>query len=273
MTEYRRGAVLNGWPSRWPLAGAQRKAKRGIIRSMSARSMIRAGFQISNSPADFDCMTVLSFRERHPDAKKCLREWCLAMQLNNPTSTPWGWATEFQTRGMVHYHIIHTTAHLRVSHPHLGLRWQTVQRRGRPQSVLRGRLGDIMANLWIRIVGDSSEEFLRFQRGGICTKMDKPELTGAYLGGYIGKLAQKSLPDWEPPQGRWWWLSPAARPVAGVTRKVVEYPLARIHHLLHDKSVLDGKLGDEVARSIDVIDSANPAAGRHDERTLSQEGK
>lgn len=246
-TLYRRGAKVTGWPSRWPEASGRQKGKRGIIRSMSIRSMIRAAWQITNSPADFDLMTVLTFRDSHPSPKACLRAWCLEMMLNTPAETPWGWATEFQERGIVHYHIIHTTAHLRVTHPERGLRWHQVTRKGRKKSVLQGWLGRYMQDAWIRLVGDTSSEFLRFQRGGITERMEKPELTGLYLGGYVGKRAQKILPDFEPPQGRWWWLSPSARPIAGQVARLTSWPHEKAHHLVHDHSALINHLDFDIS--------------------------
>ena len=253
-TEYRHGAVVNGWPSRWPSNGNPQKGKRGIVRSMSARSMIRASFQISNSPADFDLMTVLTFRQAHPNPKECLRAWCLKIGLNTPAGTPWGWAMEYQERGIVHYHIIHTLTHLRDRYDKWPPRWNIVMRKGHYRSVLQGNLGRHLQNEWIKTVGDTSTEFRRFQYGGITERMDRPDLTARYLGGYIGKAAQKMLPDSEPPNGRWWWLSEAARPIVGKTYVLDNYPLDRPHHLVFDKAKLftegTGRLTEVVPPSV-----------------------
>jgi hypothetical protein len=237
-TEFRHGAIVTGWPSRWPLSSARQKGKRGIIRSMSARSRIRAAWCIANSPKDFDLMTTLTFRERHPEAKECLRAWCLAARLNRPEQVPWGWAMEFQERGVVHFHIVHRTEQLFRDFKISWAKWAWYERRGQQREILQGRLGKLLQDMWIAAVGDETQEFLRFQRGGITERMSKPELTARYLGGYLGKGAQKNLPEDEPPQGRWWWLSPAARPLPGKTLPVLTWPLEKPHRLIHDKAKL-----------------------------------
>lgn len=237
-TEYRHGAVIDGWPSRWPIHSGHPKPKRGLIRSMSVRSQIRAAFQISNSPANFDLMTTLTFRVSHPEPKESLRQWCLSCLLNQPPDPAWGWAMEFQARGVVHYHVIHNLAQLTRDLPQLWVEWSEFKRKGQPRKVLQGSLGRRMQDWWIAAVGDSSSEFLRFQRGGITEMVARPELTGRYLGSYVAKAAQKTLPDCEPPQGRWWWLSEAARPTPGRVITLKVWPFDRIHRLIHDKNRL-----------------------------------
>lgn len=238
LTEYRHGGIITGWPSRWPMASNKTKGKRGIIQSMSSRSMIRAGWQIANSPCDFDLMTTLTFRDASPNPKECLRQWCLDVGLNARPNIGWGWAMEYQGRGVVHYHVIHQMQQLTRDWPDMTPEWDTVTRKGHPRRILQGRMGRKLQDLWIARVGDTSSAFHRFQRGGITESSANPEATALYLGGYIGKLAQKQLPDSEVPQGRWWWLSEAARPVAGQVHVLTEYPLDRPHHLVHDKKKL-----------------------------------
>ena len=235
-TYYRRGAVVDGWPSRWPSFGGRPRPPRGEIESQTVRSMIRARFSLQNSPADFELMTTLTFRVGHSDPKAALRQFCVEMGYGQVSSEPWGWVMEFQRRGVVHFHLVSTYAHLALAFPGKPHRFDPLHRGRTSRLVLRGSVGKEIAQIWIKAVGDRTSEFRRFQEGGIVEAVAKPELTAVYLSSYLGKAEQKQLPSDHPNLGRWWWLSQGARPKPESEATLFKWPFDRVHHLVFDKS-------------------------------------
>nr|CRY96403.1 hypothetical protein [uncultured prokaryote] len=183
-------------------------------------------------------MTTLTFRLRVEEAKETFRSWCVAMVALGILGEFWGWVQEFQERGVVHYHVLHTLQDLLSVYEPCEVRFETVRRKKKLTDVLRGTAGADIAETWIRTVNDPSLEFHRFQRGGITEKFRNPAAMGYYFGRYVAKAAQKTLPDSEPPQGGWWWTSPASKPKIGPEEIVTVWPFERPHHFLFDSSVI-----------------------------------
>jgi len=239
-TYYRRGAVVTGWPSRWPSTSGERIHRRGIIRNATVRTLIRAGFAIANAPVDFDLMTTLTFRERPAEAKKALRAFCSSETIKPMLGAAWGWVQEFQERGVVHYHLLHTKEALAGHWEPGDTPWRTVGKGKRARTVLGGLAEQDIAEEWMSATGDNSYKSHRYNFGGITEVMRDPAAAGAYLGNYFSKMGQKQLPEDEPPQGRWWWLHPslAAKPIGESI--LLEWPFDRPHHLVFDKRKLPG---------------------------------
>ena len=235
----RRGAVVSGWPSRWPCQGSAPRPTRGKITHASIRSLIRGGWQIANSPTDWTLMTTLTFQGRVENAKEVFRDFCSRLVARNVLGAEWGWVQEYQERKVVHYHLIHTERALTTAICTGPTRWRVVRRKGRPVSVLAGLAGEYLAEEWMDCLPYVTPEIVRFNTGGICEQIAKPELAGWYLGRYASKMSQKQLPEGEPPNGRWWWLSPAARPIMGEEVIVDYWPFERPHKLLFDARHID----------------------------------
>jgi hypothetical protein len=237
-TLMRRGAVVTGWPSRWPSAASYRTHTRGIIRSASVRTLIRGGFQIANAPVDFDLMTTLTFRDRPENAKEALRHWCCRVELFAGPEVAWGWVQEYQQRGVVHYHVLHRQEDLANLDSEAIPVFRAVGHGKAAKTVLSGRLEAFIAETWMNCIGDRSMQTRRFNYGGITEVIKNPAAIGTYLGRYLAKLGQKTLPEGELPQGRWWWLSRAARPIPGEVVTLTSWPYARPHHLVYSHDIL-----------------------------------
>lgn len=238
-TTFRRGALLSGWPSRYPFQDLTSRRSRGCIRSQSTRSLIRAGFAISNSPVDWEVMITLTFRVAHSNPRGCLIHFMRRLWGRLISEVDVCWFREYQARGVVHYHLLTTEDALAVGLYPLPLPWRSVRRGGRDVRLVTGGLDRFVSRAWIEAVGDLDPGFLAFQTGGIVELLDKPEEAGKYLGSYAGKIAQKTLPDNEVPDGRWWWMSPACTPQPLGVFHVEQYPFDRPHRLVHDASRLE----------------------------------
>ena len=153
-TPFRRGAIITGWPSRWPNKIGPAKNLRGIIRSASVRSLIRGGFAVANSPIDFDAMTVLTFRQAPERAKAALRHFCTASGLFDAPEAAWGWFQEFQERGVVHYHVLHRQQDLAGNSIGAPVEWRPQRRKGVDREVLSGPLEKLVCETWLAATRD-----------------------------------------------------------------------------------------------------------------------
>lgn len=230
---YRRGCLVTGWPQRWPRRAAT--GRRGVIRHQSRRSLIRASWAISNTEADFSLFSTLTFREPHKDPKACLRSFIRTSLGLDPCRHPYAWVQEYQTRGVVHYHLLWNYADS-IMQEGFGYpeTYRDVVRRKQSVRVLSGDAEAYLIREWVSLVGDYDPKFLRFQSGGVHERVTNPELAGTYLGSYAGKEGQKRLPDGEAPQGRWWYISDAAKPVPRRTVTVDAWLDKKPHKLVHN---------------------------------------
>lgn len=232
-TQYRHGAITEGWPPRWPRCSSA-NVPRGTIKSQSKRSLIRAAWNITNAEADFDVFSTLTFRVKHRDPKECLRRFLrLALGLDGLTSR-YAWVQEYQERGIVHYHVLWCWTDSYFGKQGLIPEWRRLHRRGQDVFVLGGTQERSLVGAWVQATGDTSDAFWKFQTGGVHERVERPELAGKYLGSYAGKEAQKELPDGEAPAGRWWFLSPAAHPVPRGTTVVTQWKAKKPHRLVYD---------------------------------------
>lgn len=238
-TIYRHGAMLEGWPQRWPgKTDARLLARRGTITSQSARSLIRAAFAIRAAEVDWKYLMTLTFRERKVNHKACLRAFFQGAWRGQAQRYGIAWFLEYQERGVEHYHI------LLADDAMTALCWpetpefRRVWRRGQHISVLGGDAEARVVGMWAESVVDFSEPFMAFQRGGVVEVLQNPESAHNYMASYCRKLSQKTLPEGLQHPGRWWWMSDRARPVPRGTFVVSHYPFEKPHRLVRDASDL-----------------------------------
>ena len=195
-------------------------------------------------------MTTLTFRGGVDGAKECLRRYCSSMVKRKVYGDYWGWVQEYQERGVVHYHVIHCIEDLDNAYELEPSDWRKHKRGNNYVTVASGHLEEELVEPWLAIIPDKSMATVKFNYGGIVECISKPELAGWYLGRYTTKLAQKQLPPGEAPQGRWWWLSPAARPIMGEQEIVTYWPLKKPARFLFDSRRIHGDLDNSHLRNV-----------------------
>jgi hypothetical protein len=153
---------------------------------------------------------------------------------------------EYQSRGVVHYHIFFSASFVH-SNGVVRPEWlQSVVRRGRATSILRGVFDAWCVGAWVRSVGDTSDEFTAFQQGGICEMLRTPDAAARYVAKECSKREQKALPEGIDGGNRWWWLSPEGQPRPEATGVLFDYPLAVPLSRIFDKSQLAANIGNLV---------------------------
>lgn len=179
---------------------------------MSEKSGRRLVFALLNAPRDFGVMATLTFRQRVMDGRVPLREFLSFMRNSPLCGTDYAWVREYQSRGAVHYHFLFERDRL----AELGLisedKLERVCRKGKVRWLVRGELEEWITRWWRASVGDYSDEFWSFQHGGIVELLADGDSAAKYFGSYLGKADQKTLPDDAEKSGRWWFVSPSAKP-------------------------------------------------------------
>ncbi len=151
----------------------------------------------------------------------------------------WGWFREYQTRGVVHYHVILGEGVLAEVFGEDCLVLETVGRGNRRRTVCRGRPEYWIASRWVEAVADLSRAFEEFQFGGIVEILRDCDSPARYLGAYASKASQKRLPDGESFSGRWWYLSAACKLVPVGEFVLWSWPLDYPSSVLWDYRQLD----------------------------------
>jgi hypothetical protein len=209
-----------------------------MIQGMSLKSRLRAAWQFGNAPHDWWAMLTLTFREQPSEPKAAFDTFTRAMRHQFNLRGQWGWIMEYQSRGVVHYHVFFG-ADLCDSLGFLGpIRHESVVRNGKRTSILRGNLDDWIVRQWIRAVGDTSEEFSQFQRGGILEAFRCGNAAAKYIAKEATKREQKELPPGVNGGHRWWWLSKEGTPRPVATGKLHEWPLKQPLSRVFDKHKL-----------------------------------
>lgn len=165
------------------------RGDRGAIRAFSEASRRRLEYLLANVRAEFCCIVTLTYHARCESwegdeernrrivkrSKRDLNRFlcCVRREIGR-----YAWVQEFQARGVVHYHLLCEKA--------------LTQERG--------------AFVWCRATGEADDSAaMRY-----AVKVEAVEsVLGArsYLGRYVGKGRQKSLPTGIDGAGRWWGLS------------------------------------------------------------------
>ncbi len=200
---------------------------------MSTRSRIRCAWTFANAQRDWGAMATLTFavQPRHP--KEALKKLVRRFRLDFGGSWQWAWVMEWQTRGVVHFHLFFERGFV----DSLGYQTQSIVRHGKPVSIIRGPLDDWLTKTWLASVyggggpggaaprpragvsrGSSiplsmeMRRFIDFHQGGIVELLRSPDAAARYVAKEAGKRVQKRLPEGVEAAGRWWWLSPAGKP-------------------------------------------------------------
>lgn len=233
------GVLIAGWPSDYPEREKALGVKRGVVRNASSKSLRRCSFSLQNGPIKWETMITLTFRQRPWDCKVPFRRWQGLMPWSKRQDLGWGWFREYQTRGVVHYHVVLGEGVLSEGFGENPLESEFVGRGKYRREVVRGRAEYWIVSRWIEAVGDHSSEFEKFQWGGIVEILRGRDSPARYLGSYASKAAQKKLPPGELPGGRWWYLSRAATPVPRGTFKLWSWPLDYKSRIIWDYRQLD----------------------------------
>jgi len=232
------GISVSGWPNQFPNASKNERAKRGKILNASPRSLQRASFLIQNYETVWGVMITLTFRSAPTDGRRSFLKWLRGCPWRKIKCAAWGWFREYQSRGVVHYHVILERGLLEKAYFPCAVVVAKVGAGKRVRSVVRGKAEHDIVTRWIKAVGDSSAEFAAFQWGGIVELLKNVDSPGRYLGAYAGKASQKQLPKGEVIHGRWWWMSKGVRLVPRGTFVLWDWPLDYPSSVIWDYRVL-----------------------------------
>lgn len=218
---------------------------RGTIGSMSKKSARRLTCALLDAPKDWGVMVTLTFREVVLDGRPALRRWMRLLRERGLGHLQWGWVREYQARGSVHYHWLWEREGLASA----GLLSEVRPRPYRPGQVSRlvvgGPLERRVVDSWSEAVGDTSQEFQRFQQGGIVELLEHATSAGRYFGSYMAKQEQKTLPAGGEKCGRWWAMSEIAKPKPGKRMWLTGWPFNVPLGTVFDNRKLEGMVSDE----------------------------
>lgn len=240
---YRNSAIIE-WPRNWELNASndRRCSTRNTISDLSKKSAKRLLFAIANAPGHWLAMVTLTFRWCPLDPKKVFRKWVTLMQKQGLCHKGWLWVLEFQERGVPHFHVLFVADELTprgFTNPSYIHR---ISRNGKEISLLRGPFERRCVDAWANAVGDTSDEFLDFQNGGICEILQNADSASRYFGSYFAKHEQKTLPEGHPRIGRWWWCSSDQEPQESATATLKAWPFLIPFGVVFNKTELDGCL-------------------------------
>jgi len=169
--------------------GILQRGRRGRIGKLTRSSLTRLEFIAANAAGRFATLLTLTYHgNQEAGEDEALRNFRIAKRskcdLNRFFSSLRGelgaylWVQEFQARGVVHYHVMCE---------------------GRP-SCERVMLA------WVRATGQLEDEAARKHSVKVDAIRGEHEVR-SYLGRYLGKSRQKSLPEGVSSAGRWWGRS------------------------------------------------------------------
>jgi hypothetical protein len=195
---YARGVVIHGdgrrrvWDEhgvRPVLPGGVTRGDRGLVRAMSRASYRRLEFIACNAAASLRTLITLTYHARAQAwendegrnlrivrrSKRDLNRFlsCLRRELGENL-----WVQEFQERGVIHYHLLCE---------------------GSPS---HGRVTAV----WVRATNEQDDD-AALQYAVRVEAAQGEESVRSYLGRYLGKGRQKSLPAGVGAAGRWWGRS------------------------------------------------------------------
>lgn len=163
---------------------------------------------------------------------------CRKIREMFPHGLQWGWIMEYQSRGVIHYHLFferdwfEATGLLDAQHI------VTVVRRGRETSIIRGPLDRFFVEAWSASTRCKDPAFTRFQNGGIVELFRSPDAAARYVAKESSKKHQKALPAGVDGGRRWWWASPASKPKATAIASLKDWPFSSAYGTVFDKSAL-----------------------------------
>jgi len=233
VTDYKTGSRV-AYPPKSPPCGALGCADRAS-RNQSTKSRLNAAFQLGNAETDWLAMATLTYRSS-PESYVETRAHRVRLldRLRKKWKDPhFGWILEFTQNGAPHYHLFLGSGgelgEAIRAEPTL-----TRQRKGKPVLVFCGDFAQWVAEAWVAIVGDTTDEFRAFQFGGIVEPMRSADAAGRYAAKEAAKRIQKRAP-W--PVLQWFAISRSVRPkpirirrksLADLIADGLESPISRV---------------------------------------------
>jgi hypothetical protein len=169
--------------------GVLHRGRRERVGALTRSSLTRLEFIAANAAGRFASLVTLTYHgEQEPGEDERVRNYRIAKRskkdLNRFLTSvrkelgAYLWVQEFQVRGVVHYHVMCE---------------------GRPME-------ERIALAWVRATGQL-EDLAARKHAVKVDSIRSEEQVRSYLGRYLGKSRQKSLPDGVSAAGRWWGRS------------------------------------------------------------------
>ncbi len=170
--------------------------------TQSEKSRLYAARRMGNADVRWVAMVTLTYGKTWPQDQRDIGRF-LASLTDHFGKFLWAYITEFQDRGVPHYHVFIGTR--------LGTEWgkgwfhdfdlgamlerETWEeriRKGKKTRILNGPISERIAETWIRIADDGTKRFRRFQMGGIVELLRSEIGSALYVAKEAAKRAQKS---------------------------------------------------------------------------------
>jgi hypothetical protein len=217
------------------------------IKDMSKKSRLAASFNFANAPFPWEWMITLTRRKQPQNPKRDFDKFTRALRSTYDMCCQWGWIMEYQTRHVVHHHLFLSSDFVDRNFDRAKLRYRDVTRRRARTTLVAGTFDNWAAAEWIAAVGDTSEDFRRFQMGGIVEVFRLPDAAARYIAKEAGKRCQKQLPPGVQGGCRWWWLSKWGRPIPQGEKVLTHWPFAGFVSRVWQKDQLTPYLQDPPA--------------------------
>lgn len=234
MTCFKVGGIVH-WPIDVARSRSPFETPRGKIHDLSKRSRLRCAWLLANAPKPWGAMAVLTFRTQPSHPKEALKFFVRRFRLDHGNHWQWSWIMEWQSRGVIHFHLFFENAFL----DSLGYHTERLVRHGKETEIIRGNVEDWIVETWCRAVGDATIAFRRFQMGGIVELLRTPDAAARYVAREAGKRTQKQLPEGVEAAGRWWFISRAGKPKPGKTIVIKNYPWPTAYRFIFDRKSLE----------------------------------
>jgi hypothetical protein len=218
--------------------------------SQSAKSRLNCAFKLGNAETDWLAMLTLTYRVNPTsyEETKAHREAFLRRLRRKFPSPDLAWFLEFTLKGTAHYHLFLGSGGALGSALAAAPR-ERVKRAENSVELIRGDPERFFVGWWRDLTSDGSDEWERFQNGGILESVRYPDAAGRYAAKEAGKRVQKEAP-W--PVKSWWYLSRNCRPKL---RKKSTISLAELERLGFQTVVSRIWEGDKLSRNGLEIDA------------------
>jgi hypothetical protein len=201
-------------------------------------------------------MCVLTFESQPSSPKSALKQFVRAFTRASGGKEQWAWIMEWQQRGVIHFHLFFSQSFI----SRVGYWTERKERHGKTTEIIRGPLDEWIQAEWIKATGCNSAKFRRFQAGGIVELLRSPDAAGRYVAKEAGKRTQKRLPPGVTAAGRWWWISPAGKPIATREITMERWPFEKAYHHVFDVAELQRATFRE--RPLTIIRNDHPCSLR-----------
>lgn len=179
----------------------RKPTKRGLVATLSTKSMNRLNFLIQTTTVNFQSMLTLTYLCPPPTGKRAkfhLKGTLEFLKRRCGGKLEYVWFCEFTQVGNVHFHVLLDCQPTEMDRVDLAYYWlkKTNQGQGRYCSLRQRKLQFVLQNIFSVQANEHSWQNIRSENGA-----------KGYVAKYAGKPKQKQVPHWFKDMGRFWGVS------------------------------------------------------------------